>query len=119
MHGIAIDALRAHLAATGARLSVEGDALTVLAPPGVLAPALRQAIRDHKPALLEAVTGFRPLDRDIAEGESDRYSLDEIEVRLARATARAADPAATAIDHQVVRDWIAIRNLKLTEERAA
>ncbi len=62
---------------------------------------------------------FAPLDSAIAASEAGRRSLAEIESRLARVTARATDPAATALDRQVARDWTAIHRVKLSGERAA
>lgn len=111
--------LRADLDNAGARLAVDGDQLRVIAPPGVLTPEVRQAIRDQKPALIEALTGFRPLDPAISESEASRRPLHEIERRLARVTERAGNPAATALDRQLARDWTAIRDAKLTATGAA
>lgn len=112
MDGVSIDALRAHLATAGVRLTVSGDTLRVIAPAGTLTPALRQAITDHKPALIEALTGYRYLDAAIIASEAGRRPPDEIENRLRRLTARAAEPTATPRDHQLARDWTAIREAK-------
>jgi len=112
MDGLGIDALRAHLGAAGVHLSVDGDTLRISGPRGALSPALRQALSDHKPVLLAALTGFRPLDAAIVASETGRRPLDEIERRLARVTKRAASPLASALDKQLLRDWSAILQAK-------
>lgn len=53
-------ALLDHLRALGAEVCVEGDKLRYRAPAGVLTDDLRQAIREHKAALLELLRPFTP-----------------------------------------------------------
>ncbi len=60
-----------------------------------------------------------PLDAAIIASEASRRSLDEIETRLARLKVNALDPAATLLDHQLVRDWTAIRDAKRAGKQAA
>lgn len=55
---------------------------------------------------------FAPIDDIIAGFRAGRRSLDEIETRLARLTARANQPEATDLDRALVRDWTAIRDAK-------
>lgn len=62
---------------------------------------------------------YAPLDEVIAASEAGRRSVDEIERRLARLVAQAAEPEATPLDRQLVRDWTAIRDAKLSSCEAA
>lgn len=112
-----VDALDA--AGMAVDLTETGDQLTIAALSGVLTPDLLQAITDHKPALIAALTGFRPLDAAISASEAGRRSVVEIEARLARLTAQAASPNATGLDRQLVADWTAIHRVKLSGEQAA
>ena len=48
-------ALLAQLAAAGVHLALQGDDLLLQGPPHALTPALRQAVQDHKPALIESL----------------------------------------------------------------
>jgi hypothetical protein len=56
--------------------------------------------------------GFTPLDRATISSNAAKHPLAGIEERLARLTARTAAPDATALDHQLVRDWSVIRAAK-------
>ena len=114
-----LEALMSTLAAAGVDMAVEGVRVRLSGPPGTLTPALRQAITDHKPALIESLTGYRQLDAAIIASEADRRSLTEIEARLARVTDRAGAPDCTALDRQLVRDWAAIRAAKIAGRNAA
>ena len=62
---------------------------------------------------------FSPLDAAIIASEAGRRPLAEIENRLRRLTARAAAPTATPRDHQLARDWTAIREAKRQGREAA
>ncbi len=62
---------------------------------------------------------FAALDEVIVASEAGRRPLDEIENRLMRLTARAAEPTASPRDHQLVRDWTAICNAKRQGREAA
>ncbi len=106
-----IDALDA--AGVDVDITETSDQLRIDAPRGVLTPALRQAIMEHKPTLIAALTGFHPLDPAIVTSEARRRSLEEIEARLARQTEAAARPTATALDRHLARDWTMIRAVKL------
>lgn len=112
-----VDALDA--AGVAVDVTETGDRLTIVASPGVLTPGLRRAITDHKPALIAALTGFRPLDDLITASEAGRRSLAEIESRLGRLTAIAASPTATALDRQLILDWTAIRAANLAGRESA
>ncbi|MDQ3692071.1 MAG: hypothetical protein M3464_00375 [Chloroflexota bacterium] len=105
-----LDSLRAHLDDAGIRLAVDGFQLKIIAPPGALTLDSKAAIKAHKTSLLIELTGFAPLDEGIIESFAHRNSREMIEACVARLTAHAADPAATALDHQVLRDWLAIRD---------
>ena len=105
--------LQAELTARGITVRVAGTELRFTAPPGALTAELRTAIQTHKHDLLVALTGFAPLDRDLIRSTARSHTTHQIEARLARLTARAAAPDATAQDHQLVRDWTAIRAAKL------
>ncbi len=114
-----LEVLRADLEQAGVRLAEDGDTLRVFAPQGALSSDLRAAIAAHKSALLAALAGFHPLDPAIITSEAGRRSLDENERRLARLTAQAAAPSATALDRQLVRDWTAIQDAKRAGRQAA
>lgn len=59
------------------------------------------------------IRSYGPLDEVIVGDEAHRRSLVEIEARLSRLMARAAEPDATPLDHQLVADWTAILAAKL------
>ncbi|MDQ3694363.1 MAG: hypothetical protein M3464_12140 [Chloroflexota bacterium] len=61
------------------------------------------------PAVL---TGFAPLDDVIIASEAERYSLEQIEVCVARLTDQARRPEATPLERQSLQDWLAIRDAK-------
>lgn len=113
-----LDTLCDRLDQAGVTLSLDGDTVRVSAPRGRLSPELRQAIADHKPALIDGLAGFRQLDAGILDSEAGRRPLADIETRLARLTAIATRPTATSLDRQLVRDWTAIRDAKYRQRQA-
>ena len=62
---------------------------------------------------------YPSLDAVIVASEAEPRPLDEIETRLARLVARAAEPDATPLDHHLVADWTLIRDAKLAGRHAA
>ena len=114
-----LDDLCDALDAAGAELNVTGDRLVIAAPRGALTPALRQALTKHRPALIEALAVFRPLDEVIADSEASRRTLADIEVRLERLTAIAAQPGASSLNRQLIEDWTKILAAKVRQESAA
>ena len=64
----AIDNLRTRLIDLRIRLSIRSGKLVVDAPAGALTPELRSELADHKPALLDCMSG----------GMSDAQALEQI-----------------------------------------
>lgn len=62
---------------------------------------------------ISEISPYPPLDASIVASEAERRPLEEIEARLTRLVARAADPDATPLDRQLVADWTAIRRAKV------
>jgi hypothetical protein len=100
----------------------ESEISEIRVPPNQGAPSPRVAAESEAaqpaPAIV-VVEAIVPLDGVIAASEAGRHSLEEIEERLSRLTARALAPEATAQDHLLVRDWGAIRAAKLAGRESA
>jgi hypothetical protein len=91
----AIDLIR-ECHGAGIRLQVRGDRLHVEAPAGSLTPELRQAIADHKAALL-ALHAIRTRLRIVGASMGiPREVVDELPLEELQAT---ADQVALAADH--------------------
>jgi len=107
-----VASLLADLRRAGIRLVVEADRLRAIAPVGALTPGLAARIREHKAALVAALSPpavlVLPVDEEIARTEAAKHSRADLGTRLARLEAVAATPGASDLDRQLAADWRAV-----------
>ena len=69
--------------------------------------------------LMAELTGYHPLDQAIIRVEARKHTMEQIRRRLDHCRQVAAEPGATPLHHQLVRDWELIAREKATQRHAA